>query len=125
VDRARRTMFYELGGAITARDLNLGGCGVGHVGGVETESSVFPLPVIALPVAAKAATVTALPRGWAHPVARDKDVLDDVAVRFITQWFEEGAAGRGKARCSAATALQRLRMLKTALPSAMGKNDMG
>ena len=32
-------------------------------------------------------------------------------VRLITQWFEEGAAGGGKTKCSAATALQRLRRL--------------
>ncbi len=31
VDRVRRTMFYELGGAITARDLKVGGRGVGHI----------------------------------------------------------------------------------------------
>ena len=35
-----------------------------------------------------AGTVTALPRGWARPVARDKEHLDDTAVRLITQWFE-------------------------------------
>jgi hypothetical protein len=63
-------------------------------------------------VAANAATVTALPRGWARPVARDKEVLDDTAVRLITQWFEEGAAGGGKTKCKAATALQRLRALR-------------
>jgi hypothetical protein len=34
------------------------------------------------------------------------------AVRLITQWFEEGAAGGGKTKCSAATALQRLRALR-------------
>ncbi len=71
-----------------------------------------PLPIVALTVAANAATVTAVPRGWARPVARDKEVLDATAVRLITQWFEEGAAGGGKTKCSAATALQRLRALR-------------
>jgi hypothetical protein len=63
-------------------------------------------------VAANAGTVTALSRGWARPVARDKEVLDATAVRLITQWFEEGLAGGGKTKCSAATALQRLRTLR-------------
>ena len=79
---------------------------------VERAPYSAPLPIVALPVAANAATVTAVPRGWARPVARDKEVLDDTAVRLITQWFEEGAAGGGKTKCSAATALQRLRALR-------------
>lgn len=80
---------------------------------VERAPYSAPLPVVALPAAANAATVTALPRGWARPVARDKEFLDETAVRLITQWFEEGAAGGGKTKCSAATALQRLRVLRT------------
>ncbi len=73
-----------------------------------------PLPVVALPAATNVATVTALPRGWARPVARDKEHLDATAVRLVTQWFEEGAAGGGKTKCSAATAIQRLRALRDA-----------
>jgi hypothetical protein len=79
---------------------------------VERAPYSAPLPIVALAVAANAATVTAVSRGWARPVARDKEVLDDTAVRLITQWFEEGAAGGGKTKCSAATALQRLRALR-------------
>ena len=55
---------------------------------VERAPYSAPLPVVDLPRAANAGTVTALPRGWAHPVARDKEHLDDTAVRLITQWFE-------------------------------------
>jgi hypothetical protein len=79
---------------------------------VERAPYSAPLPVVALPVAANAGTVTALPRGWAHPVARDKEVLDETTVRLSTQWFEEGAAGGGKTKCSAATAIQRLHVYK-------------
>jgi hypothetical protein len=79
---------------------------------VERAPYSAPLPIVALPAAANAATVTAAPRGWARPVARDKEVLDATAIRLITQWFEEGAAGGGKTKCSAATALQRLRALR-------------
>lgn len=79
---------------------------------VERAPYSAPLPVVALPATVNAATVTALPRGWARPVARDKEFLDETAVRLITQWFEEGAAGGGKTKCSAATALQRLRVLR-------------
>lgn len=81
---------------------------------VERAPYSAPLPVVDLPAATNAATVTALPRGWARPVARDKEHLDATAVRLITQWFEEGAAGGGKTKCSAATALQRLRALRDA-----------
>jgi hypothetical protein len=81
---------------------------------VERAPYSAPLPVVALHAAPNAATVTAFPRGWARPVARDKEILDDTAVQLITQWFEEGAAGGGKTKCSAATALQRLRVYKNA-----------
>jgi hypothetical protein len=53
-----------------------------------------------------------LERGWARPVARDKEHLDDTAVRLIAQWFEEGQGG--KTKCSAAAALQRLSILRDA-----------
>ena len=80
---------------------------------VERAPYSAPPPVVTLPAAANAATLTALPRGWARPMARDKEHLDDTVVQLITQWFEEGAAGGGKTKCSAATALQRLRVLKS------------
>jgi hypothetical protein len=70
--------------------------------------------VVDLPAATNAATVTGLLRGWDRPVARDKEHLDATVVRLITQWFEEGAAGGGKTKCSATTALQRLRTLRDA-----------
>lgn len=77
-----------------------------------------PLLVTALAVAHNAGTVTALPRarGWARPAARDNEHLDDNAVRWITQWFEEGLAGGGKTKCSAATALQRPRVQRDGGP---------
>jgi hypothetical protein len=56
--------------------------------------------------------VTDVPRGWARPVPRDKELLDDTAVRLIFRWLEDGAADGGKTKCSAATALQRLRALR-------------
>jgi hypothetical protein len=90
---------------------------------VELAPYSAPLPVVALPAAANAATVTALPRGWARPVARDKEHLDDTAVQLITQWFEEGAAGGGKTKCSAATALQRLRVLKSPTGALMYEDE--
>ncbi len=71
-----------------------------------------PLPIVTLAVTANAGTVAAVSRGWARPVARDKEVLDDTAVRLIIKWFEEGAASRGNTKCSAATALQRLWALR-------------
>ena len=71
-----------------------------------------PHPIVTLPAAAatNAAKATCFVRGWARPVARDKEHLDATAVRLITQWFEEGQGG--KTKCSAATALQRLRALR-------------
>ncbi len=57
-----------------------------------------PLPIVTLAAAANAETVTAVPRGWARPVAREKERLDNTVVRLITQWFEEGAAGGGKTK---------------------------
>ena len=97
--------------------------GSGSALAVERAPYSSPLPVVALPAAANAATVTALPRGWARPVARDKEHLDDTAVQLITQWFEEGAAGGGKTKCSAATALQRLRVLKSPTGTLMYEDE--
>jgi hypothetical protein len=41
-----------------------------------------PLPVVDLPAATNAATVTGLLRGWDRPVARDKEHLDATVVRL-------------------------------------------
>jgi hypothetical protein len=52
---------------------------------VERAPCSTPLPIVALPATANAATVSAMPLGWARPVARDKEVLDATAIRRITQ----------------------------------------
>ncbi len=87
----------------------------GHNGdgtGLCADREACPLPIVALHVAPNVATVTVFPRGWARPLPRDKEHLDDTAMALITQWFEEGAAAGGKTKCSAATTLQRLRVLR-------------
>jgi len=48
--------------------------------------------------------------GWARPVARDHEVLDERTTLQLRQWFAAGEAS-AKTKCSAPTAIQRLKNL--------------
>jgi len=69
-----------------------------------------PPALVAMAPAADETVVAPFERGWARPIPRDHEILDERTTVLLKQWFAEGEAS-AKTKCSAPTALQRLAKL--------------
>jgi len=72
-----------------------------------------PALVAMVPAAPDEAAVAPFERGWTRPIPRDHEILDERTTVLLKQWFAEGEAS-AKTKCSAPTALQRLKQLADA-----------
>jgi len=71
---------------------------------------VTPPALVVMAPAPDEAVIVPFERGWARPVPRDHEILDERTTALLKQWFADGEAST-KTKCSAPAALQRLKKL--------------